>query len=201
MALSCADFEHTRSRGLATSDDAEIIRELAYDLPDYSSFQMRADAVEIFRRTIEAARARGIEVVVFVPPMSEFELELIRQSGRWPAMQAWKRTLAAITPFTDFSRYNEAARTDALFMHVMHFKTGAGFTILRSMLGMPIDRCSELVATLDHAGTRVDSGNIDQVIAAQDRSAAAQSRDSRYVRLAAKANALRATRTDRRSDH
>ena len=50
-------------------------------------------------------------MIPFVPPFSEYELELIRQGGQWETFQNFKRQLASVAPFWDFSGYNEIART------------------------------------------------------------------------------------------
>lgn len=193
MPFICERLASRDSHGLQVTPASEVLTELAQDLPDYASYQLSPEAMERFRRTVDAARARGVEMVIFVPPMSRYELELIRQAGRWDAFQDWKRRVAAVTPYTDFSGYDEMSRTDEFFMHVMHFKTAIGNLMLRILLSDDIQNCNRVVEIVRKAAVRVDQSNIAQVLAMQDlqmRMAAGQ--DSRYARLAAEALAQRA---------
>jgi hypothetical protein len=103
------------------------------------------------------------------PPLSEYELEAIRQNGMWPTFQQWKRDLAAILPYYwDFSGYTQLARTDTMFLDVLHVKPEVGMAILRHLLGQPDSGCPQMGVVVD-AGLRVDSHNIDQVLALQDQ--------------------------------
>lgn len=194
MKLVCSDFRANRSKGLVSSAPAEIVQQLYRDVPDYTGYQFSPRLLQQFRATIAAARARGVDVIMFVPPMSEYELELIRQSGNWDKFQDWKRKLAAIGPFWDFSGYNAVASYDLFFMHVMHFKTAPGQMVLRIVLQKPAPPCDPASAIVAANARRVDAENIDAHIAEQDRMRiAAQESDSggRYARIAAQAIARR----------
>jgi hypothetical protein len=180
-------------RGLQATGTAEIETELAQDLPDYARYRFAPATMDLFRAAIERARARGIEVILFIPPMSRYELELIRQSGRWDAFEDFKRRLAAVGEFWDFSGYNDMSRADAFFMHVMHFKTPVGALMLRMMLGDGLARdCSPAVEVVKRSAMRVDDASVQDAIALQDQSMrAATESESRYSRLAAAALARR----------
>ncbi|HYL60328.1 MAG TPA: hypothetical protein VEU51_15780 [Candidatus Acidoferrales bacterium] len=192
MTLICEQLGATKYRGLQVTPTPEIEDELAQDLPDYAAYRPSREFMLRLRETVAAARARGIDVVMFVPPMSEYELELIRQSGQWETFQEFKRQLALIGPYWDFSGYNTMARTDELFMHVMHFKIAVGQLMLRIVLGADTAPCSEAARIVTDAAVRVNNVNADAEIVRQDRLRADATRaPSLYSRLAARAIARR----------
>jgi len=193
MALICEQFGATKNHGLQVTPTAEIEDQLAHDLPDYAAYRQSPEFMRRLRETVEAARARGVQVVMFVPPMSEYELELIRQSGQWEKFQEFKRELAQVGPYWDFSGYNAMARTDEFFMHVMHFKIAVGQLMLRMILEAGAQPCNEAAQIVMGSAVRVDIGNIATEVARQDmlREDAART-ESRYSRLAAEAIAHRA---------
>ena len=131
MAMICRQFMATRDHGLHSVSATEVEEQLAQDLPEYSTYSFSDDTLKLFRDAVARAKSRGVEVIPFVPPFSQYELELIRQGGRWATFQNFKRELAAVAPYWDFSGYNAIARSDDLFMHVMHFKVAAGQMMLR----------------------------------------------------------------------
>jgi hypothetical protein len=193
MGLVCKEFSATLNRGLKMTPHAELMNELSEDVPDYADFELSSRFLALFRREVNKARARGVEVILFVPPMSQYELEEIRQNGEWATFQNFKRELASVGPFWDFSGYNRMARTDTFFMHVMHFKVAVGQEILRIVLRMPIDGCDEPARIVAQSAIQVDPKSIASVLAMQDRMReAATSQESQYSRLAAEAIARRA---------
>jgi hypothetical protein len=192
MDFICEQFRAESAQGLDHSSAIEVATELSQDLPDYSAYRFSPAFLALFRASVERARRRGVEVIMFIPPMSQYELELIRQGGRWRAFQNFKRSLMAIGPLWDFSGYNAMARDDAMFMHVMHFKTAAGMEMLRIMMGLETAACSESAAIVEESGVLLGPSTIDQAIAAEDKLAEeAARRDSRYSRMAAEAIARR----------
>jgi len=149
----------------------------------YSDFRLSAKQVALFRETITGIRQAGIEAIVFVPPLREYELEVIRQTGHWEAFQQWKRQLLAAGPYWDFSGYTELASTDFLYNDVAHFKPAVGNTILRLLLGKDCAQCGQLATRIEDAGVWVDSGNLDQHLAALDAGRIARAHtETRYSR-------------------
>jgi hypothetical protein len=73
----------------------------------YSTHRVSARQIALFCNTISDIRRAGIVAIVFVPPLGEYELEAIRQTGLWEVFQQWKRQLALAGPYWDFSGYNE----------------------------------------------------------------------------------------------
>jgi hypothetical protein len=186
--LICNDFEVTRNLGLIATPAAEVERQLSDDVPGYLGYHLSNDFLDLFRHTALQARRQGIRVILFVPPMSEYELELIRQSGHWQTFQNWKRGLAAIGPLWDFSGYNHLAASDQFFMHVMHCKTAVGETILRLLTGGSLPPCHAISTIVADSAIRMDPSNVDQALALHDQMrASAEAARSRYADLAAAA--------------
>jgi hypothetical protein len=154
-------------------------------MPNYQGFRFSDEFWTLFRTTIERARRRGVEVIMFIAPMSEYELEVIRRAGDWDAFEAWKRRLVTLGPVSDFSGYNRLARLDEYYSDVMHHKTPIGEAILRILLGMEPPACYGLGENLRAGLMKLDRTDVERQIAAQDgamREAAAD--DSRYGRIA-----------------
>jgi hypothetical protein len=192
MAMICRQFKATHDHGLHSVSAAEVEEQLAQDLPEYSTYSVSSDTMKLFRDAVEKARKRGVEVIPFVPPFSEYELELIRQGGQWETFQNFKRGIASVAPFWDFSGYNSIAQTDELFMHVMHFKVAAGQMMLRIVLGDKDAPCDELTRAIIESAMYVDSANVESALAKQNAMReAATSVETRYSKLAAAAIARR----------
>ncbi|MDO8433702.1 MAG: hypothetical protein Q7S58_14960 [Candidatus Binatus sp.] len=188
MAMICRQFKATRDHGLHSVSAAEVEEQLAQDLPAYSTYRFSSDTMKQFREAVDHARKRGVEVIPFVPPFSQYELELIRQGGQWETFQNFKRELASVAPFWDFSGYNLIARTDELFMHVMHFKVAAGQMMLRIVLGEKDAPCDEQTRAIIESAMYVNGANVERALAEQDRMrGAASSVATRYSKLAAAA--------------
>src|SRR5262249_47914460 len=106
MTLVCNQLISAKGQGLSVTDRAELDDQLAEDLPDYSSYRFSPALMRRFNDTVATARRRGVEVILFLPPLSQYELELIRQSGKWKSFVDSKVQLANVSPFWDFSGYN-----------------------------------------------------------------------------------------------
>ncbi|HYL60327.1 MAG TPA: hypothetical protein VEU51_15775 [Candidatus Acidoferrales bacterium] len=201
MPLVCSDLESNRRRGLARTPQDEIVAQAVNVLRYYDGYRFSPEFFDTFRATIEAARRHGVETIVFVPPMSGYELELIRQTGNWAAFQEWKRRLAELGPFWDFSGYNEIGLSDTGFIDVIHFKPAIGQVILRKLLADPIEPCSGLAQIVAADALRVDGAGIEAMLARQDAMRRAATVDaSRFSQLAAQAIALRSHQTTDAAD-
>lgn len=124
----------------------------------------------LFRRAVQRVRARGVDLTVLVAPLSVYELEAIRQSGAWSDFVEWKRELASITPYWDFSGYNAVAMHDALYTFPIfcHFKAPVGHALLRGLLGEDCRDCGPLAQALIESGVWVEPGTVDAHLAAQE---------------------------------
>lgn len=181
----CRDYASERGRGLVKTPAAAIVRQISVNMPNYQNFQFSDQFWTMFCDTIERAQRRGVDVIMFIAPMSEYELEVIRRAGDWDEFEAWKRRLVSLGPVSDSSGYNRLARIDDYYTDVMHHKTPIGEAILRILLGMPPPACYGIGEHLGADLVHLDRGDIDVEIAAQDRAMhEAAADDSRYGRIA-----------------
>ena len=156
-------------KGLSLEDAASTKRQVEAFMPPYENFRLSQNRIDLFGDSIARARRAGVEAVFFVPPMSEYELEMIRQTGKWPAFQKWKSQLVEIGPYWDFSGYNAIAYSDRMFLDVIHFKREVGFALLRRILGQSCAHCGSEAQMATQAGLLMDRATAAEALAEQDR--------------------------------
>lgn len=181
-----AAADHPDISRLADKSPGRIRYELENWVDIYRRYRAAPRHLELFRAAVGRLRARGLDLVLLVPPLSEYELETIRQSGQWPTFLAWKRDLAAVTPYTDFSGYTELARADRYFIDVCHFVPALGHALLRYALGGPDNcrSCGEVARLLAATAAPVDEAAIESHLSHQDSDRIAQTvMESRFARL------------------
>jgi hypothetical protein len=183
-SLICAELNRERGIGLAAADRRRIIAELTHN--PYANYRFSPEFFDLFRNTVAKARERGMDMILFVPPLSQYELELIRQGGLWDTFQHFKRMLASVEPYYDFSGYNEIARHDELFLDSLHMKAPVGEQVLRIALGMEPAACSE-ASIVTSSAMRMSADSVDRMLAAQQRMLEAAGSGSRYAQTAAAA--------------
>jgi hypothetical protein len=184
-----ADLEHSEQDGLARTDEAVLEAQVVqFVAPIYTDYRPSAPLLSLFRSTIAAARDAGIELALFIPPLSECELEVIRQRGQWDTFREWKRQVAATQPYWDYSGYNALAYADDLFRDAVHFKPAVGHLILRHLLGEDTADGSAAGRRTREAGVWVDAATVEQHLAQQQAALEARlQQDSRYRELVATA--------------
>jgi len=188
MELICDQYVTDREDGLDLGTPAQIALQMRQIMYLYRRYEFSPAQAAIFRDTVNRIRARNVELLLFVPPMSEYELELIRQSGHWGDLEKFKRAIAAIAPFYDFAAYNGMAPRDEFYLQVIHFKSAPGHQILRLLLGTDSAPCNDDARIVAQSAIRADAASIDRVLATENRMRdEAISRDSRYSRAAAEA--------------
>lgn len=163
----CEKFAHPNPPTLAGMDEVHRFREVS-NLPEYLRFNYAASQRQAFVDIVDRIRDAHVELIAFVPPLTQFELEMIRQTGRWRDFQDWKRFLAQHINYTDFSGYNEISHTDRMFIDAWHVDTAGGATILRKLLGDSVPQCPDAAIVLDSA-LPVTADNVDQMLALQER--------------------------------
>jgi hypothetical protein len=175
--------------GLTEQTPAQIKTQLVRSFPNlYVDYHFSAELLQLFRRTVDRARARGVEVIIVVPPMSQYELELIRQRGLWATFEEFKRQLASVGPFVDFSGYNEISHHDELFTDVLHMKPAVGFQLLRIALAMEPAACSPDVRLVARDAMRVNRETVASELAREETMLkAATAQKSRYAQIVAEA--------------
>ncbi len=181
----CHEYAAQLGRGLVRTPAPAIVRQISVNMPNYQNYRFSESFWELFRTTVGSAERRGVEVILFVPPMSEYELEVIRRAGNWDEFDRWKRRLVTVGPVSDFSGYNRLARADDYYNDVMHHKTPIGESLLRILLRMPAPACYGIGEDLRAGAIHLNGRDIDQSIVAQDRMMReASMEDSRYGQLA-----------------
>jgi hypothetical protein len=163
----CATFAHPEPPTLAGMDEQHRLREVS-QLPEYRHFDYSPALFQSFVDIVERIRRAHVELIAYVPPVNEFELEMIRQTGRWPDFQRWKRDLARHISYTDFSGYNGIARSDRMFMDAWHMEPAVGATIMRQLLGDSIPQCPD-AAIVAGSALPISADNVEQMLALQDR--------------------------------
>ncbi len=187
--LICREFAADYPGGLELRADREILPSLRLLYSGmYENYLPSPDQASRFRAMVAKIRARRLELYLFVPPMTEYELELIRQSGHWNDFERFKRIVAAAGPLIDFAAYNPMATRDQVFLDAVHVKPSAGNEIYRIVTGLPPPACGANARVIEQSAVRVDEANLERVLAdqraARDRAIATP---SRYSRLAATA--------------
>lgn len=183
----CRSFRTQARIGLSNVGEKGAAHQILSEAPVYRGMICCAPTMALFRSTVNDIHHAGVQLIFFLPPMTQYELEEIRQSGLWPLFQQFKRDLTASGGYWDFTGYNELARTDTMFLDVVHMKPEVGMTILRMLLGMPDGECPDMKIVLDSA-LWVDRHNIDQVLALQDsRERAANMESNKYQQVVARA--------------
>jgi hypothetical protein len=113
MDFICSTLNTKATSDLSTVPDFVLATQLTRNW--YTDYRFSPALVRLFSATVEKARAQGVEVVLVMAPMSQYELEFLRQSGQWPKFQEFKRMITGYGPFWDFTGYNAIARTDQMF--------------------------------------------------------------------------------------
>jgi hypothetical protein len=188
MGLICDQYVSDRLDGLDVGTPAQIAIQLRQIMYLYQHYEFSQSQLQIFRDTVSRIRARNVDLMLFVPPMSEYELELIRQGGHWGDLEKFKRAIAAIAPYYDFAAYNQMAPRDEFYLQVIHFKAAPGHQIMRLLLGADTETCSDDARIVTQSAQRIDAASIDGVLAREVRMRdRATAQDSRYSRAAAEA--------------
>jgi hypothetical protein len=169
--LICDQIAATHAHGLAAVPQTNIETGLAQVQSwFYSNYVFAPELAVRFREIVERARAHHVEVILFVPPMSEYELELIRQGGHWTDFERFKRAVAAVATVWDFAAYNPISHTDDLFLDVLHLKPAAGNEILRMMLGLEASSaCGDHLKIITDSAVRLDPSSMDALLRLEER--------------------------------
>ncbi len=184
----CRSFASDEGMGLASLGPERAAVHVRWAIPMYWNYQFSSTAMPTFREIVAKIRRANVELIVFLPPMSQYELESLRQNGQWGHFQQWKRELARTTPYFDFSGYNQLAHTDRMFRDLMHMQPEVGHTILRHFLGDPDVTCGANGRIVLSSELTVNPGNIDRILALQDqREQMANVEPNKYYQAVARA--------------
>jgi len=151
----------------------------------YQPFECSARQIALFRQMVARIHHAGVALVIFLPPLSEYELEVIRLAGKWDDFMRFKAAVAAIAPYADFSGYNSIARADFLYRDPMHFEPALGWTITRRLLDQGCSQCGPVSDLAAESETDWNLQNVAaNLIAARSAMVAATSVPSKYSTLA-----------------
>jgi hypothetical protein len=183
----CERFTTQAGIGLVNIGEKGALQQILSETPLYKGSACCGKGLAQLRSAVNEINRAGVESIVFLPPMTQYELEEIRQSGLWPRFQQFKRDLTASVSYWDYSGYNQISHTDSMFLDVVHMKPEVGMTILRQLLAMPDSKCADMQVVTGSA-LRVSPENIDQVLALQDaRERAANAAPNKYSQVVARA--------------
>jgi hypothetical protein len=159
-----------RDEGLQGVTDDVLRQRISGVVGLYENFRFSPAAFDAAHDAIARVRQAGVETTLVVFPNTLCELEVLRRMGLLGVWLEWKRALlAAVGPYWDFSGYNDAARSEALYADLIHLRPPAGHVVLRHVLGRPCNGCGELAERLQAAAVWVDRTTIDGHLAAQAR--------------------------------
>jgi hypothetical protein len=74
-------------RGLARGKEATIKRQLQNWIVSYVNHRLSGPQVTLFQDVVADLGRTGLELILFVPPLSNCELETIDQAGEWETFQ------------------------------------------------------------------------------------------------------------------
>jgi hypothetical protein len=158
------------SRAQHLGSELEITEFLAtYGAHLYRPYHPSESQFATLRATIERVRRTGVSIILFAPPIHLAELELLRQSGAWDEFMRWKREMATVQPYLDFSGYNEIARADSMYIDPLHFGSSVGYAIMRRLMNLDCGQCGPAAALVESSHTQWDIAKADANIAAQTR--------------------------------
>ena len=142
------------------------VRGYVRKMPDY---EFVSERMERLQERVSAAVQQGKRVEFYIPPVTEYHLEAIRQGGQWPLFMRWKRQLADIAPVWDFCGYHELARDLPLFRDANHFAAPVGWAMFHVMTEG--DDPAELgaLSLVREAADRLDPTTADGLLAEQTR--------------------------------
>jgi hypothetical protein len=189
-------FARVSQQGLIETNEATIRRQLSNWIVSYVDYRPSPRQFSLFQETVVDLRGTGRDVILFVPPLSDCELETIDQSGGWDAFQRWKRDLLKVGPYWDYSGYGKLDLLPQLFTDVPHFKPAVGQVILRRALGLDCAGCGEKAKIIWDAGVWVDPTTVDAYLAGQEAArAAVRPRNTRCTQVVERMLAARAAST------
>lgn len=136
---------------LFTQKNAEVKRQLQADALDVLDAAGNPSvALRSLRRLLQWAKARNVEVVLFINPYHSDYLVQIEASGKWPLLEAWKRQLSALAdefgvPLWDFNAFDAYSTESppapddrhsmlAWFWEPAHYRKALGDLMLGTML-------------------------------------------------------------------
>ena len=105
----CKRFHTQAGIGLVNVGENGALHQILSEAPVYEGSICCDEGLALFRSAVAEIKRAGVQLMLFLPPMTQFELEEIRQSGLVAAFQQFKRDLTVSSPYLDFTGYNSLA--------------------------------------------------------------------------------------------
>lgn len=189
---------------------AKRVRASLVSLGAEGSFVRSPQRLETLRQMVRQCREKGIELIVFVPPIHALQLEAVRARGKWENYERWKRDVVQIlaeegvtesVPLWDFQGFAgvlaepvppEGDRQTRMkyYMEASHFTPALGDLVLQRIL--PTTTVS---ADATSFGVRITPSNLEAHLARvrADREAYAAQNPSEIAWVKAIADAAKRT--------
>ncbi|MBP0014260.1 MAG: hypothetical protein J7545_17570 [Roseofilum sp. SBFL] len=111
----------------------------------YHEYKLSQKRLADLQKIVEICKQKGINLQLFVSPVHASQLEAIRATGTWDKFEQWKREVAKISPFWDFSGYNSIT-TEAIaeemvyFQDSSHYRPEVGNLVLNRIFRYELDK-------------------------------------------------------------
>lgn len=104
------------------------------------NYERSDEAYADYQRIADIVRTNGAEFIVYINPVHALLLEAIHRTGNWEEYLSWRRHMANISPYWDFSGYNgitgEALEFDMnFFWDISHHRRHLGDRMIDIMIG------------------------------------------------------------------
>ncbi len=119
-----------RGRERHVTEDGYLLNTWTYLTYIYKHLTISRRSVDTFREIVERTRARGVEVVVLMNPLSGDCLLALEANGKRGLLDALKRELVKVTPFWDFAYFNRVTGERRNYLDGAHFNGQVGRYVL-----------------------------------------------------------------------
>lgn len=108
-----------------------------YDAPAFRKPDSTDVDVYRFRKMVDYARGKGVDLKIFVSPVHKRQIDLIYEKKLGETYERWKRELAKITEYYDFSGPSGICSDDRWWWDSSHIRAEGGTLIFARLAGDP----------------------------------------------------------------
>lgn len=124
----------------------------------YRDFKLCDQKIDELRKIKKICDENNINLIVFINPTNFVYLQGIKTSNNWGNYLTWKKKIAEITPFIDFSGYSNITTEKLAKNMVYYFDSNHYKSIVGDKL---IDRFTEKNKVFENFGIIVTKQNVD----------------------------------------
>ena len=143
----------------------------------YTDYQLSQKRLNDLETIVRICRENNINLKLFISPIHATQLEAIRAAGGWDTFEQWKREVAKIAPFWDFSGYNslttEAIATQmTYYQDSSHYRPEVGNLVLNRIFNYQLDRVPDdfgVLVTPETIESHLQQLRVDREVWASDR--------------------------------